>query len=447
MEINSQENINKRFKWNIIMFLIGYVLINLLRGIVFDSYINYLQQVSPVVARSFSSYQGMATFLSALMILMVNKVGYKRTILMCPISAVVAISSILLINNTYVYQLMTVILLVSTQLFIAILPPFLTTYTSLKNRTKWYSKAYWIGYFGWALTTYIGGFATVYRFSVRINQPFGAAKDLTRHLETLNPMLESGYIQANKDILLMSAIIAAIAIIPIFLIKEEKDDYFVEKTDVSKNIFKRLKNASLGQDAFVFLIYIAIVNFSMGLFAPYFTVFLNRSLHIDRSTASLMLSITYMATVLFIMIGPRFIYRFGHITTLVSSVLLSLPFMLIIANGDKFGKYTIPVVGMALFFRSGIANMSEPVESALPMETVAKENRTLMSFMVNTVNGIMSIISGYFTGNFLFLTNDGYRYGYYIAACLYIVAMGIMFFYFRSRYDDMSKGQMSLDKE
>lgn len=444
MDNCSQLNTSDRFKWNIYMFLIGYILINLIRGVVFDSYINYLQEVSPIVAKSFSSYQGVATFLSAIMLLLVNKFGFKRIILLCPTSAVVAISSILLFNNPIIYKSMTIILLVSTQLFIAILPPYLTTYTTLKNRTHWYSRAYWLGYVGWASTTYLGGFATVYRFASRIGKPFSEAKNLTRHIDLFDSHLELSYVAANKDILLITAIIAAIAVIPLLLIKEDKEDYFVEKVP-GENIFTKIKQGGLGKDAYVYLVYISIVTFSMGLFAPYFTVFLNRTLHIDRSTASLMLSITYFATVLFIMIGPRFIYKFGHITTLIGTVLLSIPFMLIIANGDKFGVYTIPVVGIALFLRSGIANMAEPVESALPMETVTKEQRTTMSFMVNIMNGTVNIFAGFFTGKILFVENTGYRYGYYIAAILYLFAMAIMFFYFRPRYDDMSQGQMTLE--
>jgi len=436
---------NPRFNrkdWNIYMFLISYILINLLRGIVFDSYINYLQEVAPLVAKSFSSYQGMATFISAFMILLANKIGYKWTILICPLAALVAIGSILLFHSIFIYQFMTIILLVSVQLFIAILPPFLTTYTSLENRTIWYSRTFWLGYFGWALTTYLGGFATVLRFSSRTKTSFSEAKELTRHLESLTKNFELQYIKANKDILLISALIAGLAILPILFIRQEKEDYYIEKTGKNKSILTSLKNGALGKDAYVFLLYISLVTFSMGLFSPYFTVFLNRGLHIDRSTSSLMVSISYLATVIFIMAGPKIIYRLGHITTLGLSVFLSLPFMLIIANGDKFGSYTVPIVGLALFFRSGFANLAEPVESALPMETVKKEYRTLMSSIVNILNGLMNILAGYFTGNFLFVKDSGYRLGYYISFSIYLFTTSLMVLYFRKKYDDMARGKI-----
>lgn len=52
--------------------------------------------------------------------------------------------------------------------------------------------------------------------------------------------------------------------------------------------------------------------------------------------------------------------------------------MLIIANGDKFGKFMIPVVGIALFMRSGFVNLSYPVDSSLSMEIVDKELRPVL---------------------------------------------------------------------
>lgn len=444
MDKTIENNTENRHQWNIWMFIISYALINLLRGIVFDSYINYLQEVAPLVAKSFSGYQGVATFISAFMILLANKIGFKWTILLCPVSALVSIVSILLFHNILIYRIMTILLLVSVQLFIAILPPYLTTYTSLKNRTVWYSRAFWLGYFAWSLTTYLGGLTTVLRFSARSGTSFAEAKNLTRHLESLGKNFEAAYIAANKDILLISAIIAGLAIVPLLFIRQEKKDYYIEKPKGSKTFFASLRKGALGKDAYVFLLYISLVTFSMSLFVPYFTVFLNRSLHIDRSTSSLMVSVSYIAAVLFIMIGPKIIYRLGHITTLGTSVFLSLPFMLVIANGDKFGKFTVPAVGLSLFLRSGFANLAEPVESALSMETVDKEYRTLMSSIINILNGLMSILAGYFTGNFLFVNNSGYRLGYYISFGIYVFTTSLMFFYFRKDYDDMARGELEI---
>lgn len=48
-----------------------------------------------------------------------------------------------------------------------------------------------------------------------------------------------------------------------------------------------------------YLLYWALISFAMGLFTSYYTVYLNRNLHIDKATSSLMVSISYVAIVLF----------------------------------------------------------------------------------------------------------------------------------------------------
>ena len=61
--------------------------------------------------------------------------------------------------------------------------------------------------------------------------------------------------------------------------------------------------------------------------------------------------------------------------TLGGVAMLSVPFMLLIANGDRFGQFMVPVVGVALFMRSGLINLSSPVDSALSMELVPRQLR------------------------------------------------------------------------
>lgn len=48
------------------MFIVSYVINNLASGILYDTYVNYLQEVSLPTATSFWAFYGYATFLSAL---------------------------------------------------------------------------------------------------------------------------------------------------------------------------------------------------------------------------------------------------------------------------------------------------------------------------------------------------------------------------------------------
>lgn len=85
----------------------------------------------------------------------------------------------------------------------------------------------------------------------------------------------------------------------------------------------------------------------------------------------------------------------------------SIPFMLVIGNGNYFGKYVVLVVGASLFIRAGLANLSSPVDSALSMDVIPKDLRPVYTSVVNFTAGIVSILSGHFTGRFYLSTNLG----------------------------------------
>lgn len=429
----------KRHIWNIWMFIISFTLSNIVSGVIYDTYINYLQEVARPVATSFWSYYGYATFISAIMVLLVNKIGYKWTLLFCPLTSFGALITILYGNMPALYQIMTALSLVGLQLHYAILAPYIAAHTTLKNKTIWYSRTYWIGYAGWTLMTYLGGYLTVSRFASRLGKNFAEAQKLTEYIADLTPNFRSLYIEANCDVLLMTAIVAGISLIPVLLIREKREDY--KSTDITiKNqslntkigiIFKALTNKFV----LAYVAYWALINFGMGLFTPYYTIFLNRNLHIDRATASLLVSISYIAIVLFIMFTPKAVKKFGQIITLAGVVFLSIPFMILIANGDKFGMLMIPIVCISLFMRCGLANLGSPIDSALPMEIVPKELRTAMSCIVSVIAGLTSIVAGWYTGKFLFIDQLGYKTAYYIAAGLYFVGCSILMIVFMKKYN------------
>ena len=62
-------SIQQRHKRNLLLFIVSYVINNLASGILYDTYVNYLQEVSLTVATSFWAFYGYATFLSALLLL------------------------------------------------------------------------------------------------------------------------------------------------------------------------------------------------------------------------------------------------------------------------------------------------------------------------------------------------------------------------------------------
>lgn len=422
----------QREKRNLILFIISYVINNLVSGILYDTYVNYLQEVSVSIATSFWAFYGYATFISAGILLLVPKTGYKKLLIFCGAATSMALFCVLFLQIESIFYLTTLLGLVGVQLHFIMLAPYVATYTGrLKDGgIKWYTRTYYMGYVGYFLTTYLGGVFVVKMFSLRAGETYGTAKELTSYIADVSGQLKTAYIQGNEDVLFIIAIIGALAIIPVLLIREEKSDYREiqkERVPFSQKL-KEITSILLSKDAVVYLVYWMIISFAMGLFTSYYTVFLNRNLHIDKATSSLLVSISYIAIVVFMMFSPIAVKKMGKVVTIVFTVIFSVPFMLIIANGDLFGSFMIPMVGMALFMRAGLANLGVPAESALTMAIVPKALRPAFTSLINFLAGIVSIISGNFTGQILFVEQEGYKTAYYIAAILYLIAAIIIFF-------------------
>lgn len=416
-----------RSTWNICMFIISFIVSNLVSGIIYDTYINYLQEISLSVATSFWAFYGYATFISAFLLIFISKIGYKKLLICSSISCSIAMVSVIILDSSAIFSISTLLALVGIQLHYVILSPYIATYTNSQNKIRWYTKAYYMGYVGYFLTTLLGGAITVKMFSLRAGETYAKAKILTKYISDMTPTIKSAYLQGNKDVLLVTAIISILAVIPVILIREEKADYCLKENKVSfieqiRYIFR----AITGRYPIIYIIYWALVSFGMGLFSSYYTVFLNRNLHIDKVTSSQLVSLSYIAIVVFMLFTPIVVKKCGQIVTLGGVALLSVPFMLIIANGDKFGSYTVPVVGISLFIRAGLMNLSSPVDSSLSMELVPDKYRPAYASALNFVAGLSSIASGIFTGKFLFITQEGYRTAYYIAALIYVIACVIL---------------------
>jgi MFS family permease len=419
----------KEEKRNLICFIISYVINNLVSGILYDTYVNYLQEVAPSIATSFWSFYGYATFISALILVLVPKVGYKKLLVFCSLSCSSALFAGIWFDSMALFYITTLLALVGVQLHYIMLSPYVADYSEHfgERSIHWYTRAYYMGYVGYFLATYLGGTMVVKMFSLRAGITYSAAKKLTEYLVDLDASTMGSYLQGNKDVLLIVGIISLLSILPVLFIREKKQDYRKLEEEQKEKKPLRIRLAEYGRlllnrYALCYLLYWTLISFAMGLFTSYYTVYLNRNLHIDKATSSLMVSISYIAIVLFMFLTPYTVKKLGQVGTICFTMLMSIPFMLIIGLGDKFGSAMIPVVGVALFVRSGLANLSSPVDSSLSMTIAPKELRPAFTSLVNVVSGLVSIVSGIFTGTILFRTQEGYRYAYFIAAALYVAA-------------------------
>ena len=198
---------------NLTLFVTSYILSNMISGIVYDVYLNYLQDMAPEIANSFWAYYGYATFISAILVLLVDRVGYKWTLVLSPLFSSLGLFFVLKTGNIFIYKIMTIAILVGVQLHYVIMAPFLATYSNDDNKTRWYSASYMMGYIGWTLTTYLGGVLTVFVFSKKASISYEYAKMLTKNIGGMEKVFKGLYMQSSEHILYVTMILALVYII------------------------------------------------------------------------------------------------------------------------------------------------------------------------------------------------------------------------------------------
>ena len=217
----------RRDKRNIVYFIISYVINNLASGVLYDTFVNYLQEAQTSIATSFWAFYGYATFISAALLLLVPKIGYKKLLLFCSLSTACAFFGAVCMDFTWALYIATLLALTGVQLHFIMLSPFIACYTEAfkDQEIHWYTRTYYMGYIGYFLATYLGGAFVVKAFSCVANISYAQAQEATRYMTHLSSGLHQSYMDANRMVLFVVGCIALISLIPILCISEKKSDY------------------------------------------------------------------------------------------------------------------------------------------------------------------------------------------------------------------------------
>ena len=119
----------RRDKRNIVYFIISYIINNLASGVLYDTFVNYLQEAQTSIATSFWAFYGYATFISAALLLFVPKIGYKKLLLFCSLSTACAFFGAVCMDFTWALYIATLLALTGVQLHFIMLSPFIACYT------------------------------------------------------------------------------------------------------------------------------------------------------------------------------------------------------------------------------------------------------------------------------------------------------------------------------
>ncbi|MCM1991711.1 MFS transporter [Oceanirhabdus seepicola] len=429
-------NESKRLTFNAWMFIIIYAVVGLLGGVALDVLPTYLS-VSPEtanLAKSMSIFLGLGFLGGAALLLLIPKTGYKFIIGLACIGSMIGLGAVKYVSSVTILAIITGVIFVGVCLFDAILPSFLTCYTTEKNKNFIFSTAIWTNIAGMTIASFFGGTLITWQFSKILGVAYEKAKELTANTDAFSAIQHQAYLDAHTQVLFMFVAVAVIAFIPVLFIKQKPVDYqVVEKKEKQKFDWSIFANKYI----VLFVVYTFLIRFGAGLITPHFSVFLS-DMGIARSTVSQLVAYQYAAMVLFVMISPIVIKKLGKVVCLGGMALLAIPFIMLIANGQAFGSAMVPAVGIGLFFRSGFANLSSPVQQSLPMEFVSKELRPAYSSVIFVIMGAAQILAGIFSRSFLLQLENGYGISYYVTGGIYVVAAVMLLVVFTKKYNRSS---------
>jgi Arabinose efflux permease len=431
-----EENFRKRFAKNCTAFIIVYAFVGIMSGLIFDVLATYLMAVSPGAARSISSYMGFATFVSAFFAILVPKIGYRRIIAFASVVTTASFILVSYIQNQWVIGSAVFLVMVGTALFDVILPPFIAAYTEVENRTSMFTRTAFANVFGTIAGTFLGGPMIVWLLSGKLGIGYDSARLLTKNIAGMNPEQYLCYIDSHRMVLMAFALFSILMLIPALQVKEMPQDYIAEEADRANG--KTNISGFLNKYVVVFLIYGVIGRFAAGIIAPQVSMYLTK-IGINRASVSMIMTLEYVAILICMLFSSKIVGKIGKVNTISLLYLSSVPFMLILANGYRYGSSVEIIVGTALFFRTGLVNAANPAMNALSMELVSKNYRSLYASLACVVQSLAQIGAGMFGSAFLFGRDRGYADAYYFASILYIAAHVMLLLVFSKRYNKFGK--------
>lgn len=428
---------NKRWRYNCTIFIISYIFMGAVTGIINDSYISYLNITVPDVVKALPAYGSIATFIIAIVLLLTNKIGYKKIIVTSPIVLLLGLFACIYSKNSTVILIANIIINVGAAMYDCMYPLMFTSYTPENRRTSMFARVMYCNLISQCLLMFFNGKIVVWKFSKVLKVSYDKAALLSEHQGELNQMQLSAYTSSYRFVLWIAVILTILSLICLLFLKEQPQDYTETPEELAARKATKKFDFKLFANKYVILwvVITSLMGFGAMLVMPYFPIYLNNFLHISRGVVSTIMTLSSLAMVLAYFCTPWFEKKFGSIVTVSLGTILCIPLMLLMANGAMFGANVAWAIGIILFLRSGVANIAGPIKASLPLTFVPKNLVPAYNSLMLIVNSLVGILAGLFARYYLLRTPSGYGTAYYIASTVYLIGSIAMLIVFFKKYN------------
>lgn len=436
-----------RYKRNVWVYVLIYGLLGGVAGVTLYTLVSYLDIIAPKVVTGLNMYSAIGQIIVAILLLYVHKVGYKKILIITPIITLTSLLATVFIDNTSIVAIAYILITAGVSLYDFMYPLMYTSYVPRKRRTFMISLVMCVNLIMQAIVSFFGGKIVVWVFSIKQKISYHAASVLSADSSKMTGTQLHNYILGYKSVIILAAILMILALFSAFLLREKRDDYV--EIDKDTNESKALDFKILAKkDVIWWLVFLGLTQIGILLVIPYFPIYLNKFLHIQRGTVSTIISLQTIAMVIGYMFAPWLEKKIGSVVSNAVITILCIPMMLMIAKGNIFGGAVVIVIGIILFIRSGLANAAMPIQQSLQMILVTKDMRPAFSSLTTIVNAVIGILVGLFTQYVLLKNNSGYATAYYITSFFYFIASIVLLIFFTKKYNRaMTKNSDDKDED
>lgn len=429
MDLNETKRIDK----NALLFTLSFGVMGGIFGLINDAFRSYIRIVNSDVSKNFTIYIGIAMIILTLVIISINKFGFKKILIFLELLIMVAFFTAITIPNSYILPLDIIALQLGYKAFNFIIILVMVSYSSIGNRIFRFARALLLYVFIEAIVSMFDGKLVIYIFKNFLNITYAKANLLSKNIDKLSSLQLHSYLISYKIVIILGILLTIFSLSFLLFIKEKESDF---RDPIQFNNWKEKIGAYIDFGIFkdkyiiIWIIYSTLMSLDSTLIAPNLAVYLSNYLHIERGVVSTLISAKSFGEVLLLLITPFLVKKLGAIKAFSLLLLFSAPLMLLLT----FGTSTILVIGIALFFRYGFTMATHPIQNSLELLLVKKNLRAFLVASTVALDGIISSFVGFYGKKVFFYSASGYQSLFMIFTVVFVISAILIYFGYRKRF-------------
>lgn len=221
MDLNETKRIDK----NALLFTLSFGVMGGIFGLINDAFRSYIRIVNSDVSKNFTIYIGIAMIILTLVIISINKFGFKKILIFLELLIMVAFFTAITIPNSYILPLDIIALQLGYKAFNFIIILVMVSYSSIGNRIFRFARALLLYVFIEAIVSMFDGKLVIYIFKNFLNITYAKANLLSKNVDKLSSLQLHSYLISYKIVIILGILLTIFSLSFLLFIKEKESDF------------------------------------------------------------------------------------------------------------------------------------------------------------------------------------------------------------------------------